>query len=156
IPALSVRQPVGDMYIASVDSRVVTRITDFDVRRIEREARDIETYLGIQRPLNAIRAAEIGQYVNFEDASFPSSIILSFESDYAEYDKDAKELVIRNYREGDGALTRMMRDIARVLDGQHRIEGLKNLEPQRSFDVIVTAFIGADISDQAYIFATVN
>src|ERR1700694_2097029 len=67
----SVRQPVGDMYIASVPASLITRIAYFDVRRIQREARDVETYLGIQRPLDLKRVEELSQYVNFRDASFP-------------------------------------------------------------------------------------
>lgn len=134
---------------------VVIRISDADVRRLVREEREIETYLGLQRPLNEKRAAEIGAYTNFQDASFPGSIILAIDEDYAEFDPDTGEVVIRNYKVGEEKPSKMMREIAHVLDGQHRIAGLKYLK-KGPFDVIVTLFIGADISDQAYIFATVN
>lgn len=154
IPATLVRQPVGDMYIASMPHDVITRIAYFDVRRISKEEREIETYLGIQRPLDVRRSGEIGQYVNFTDASFPSSIIVAVDEGYARYDEGGF-IVIRNYRDGETQPSTNIRDVARVLDGQHRIAGLEGFKGNR-FDVIVTIFIGADISDQAYIFATVN
>lgn len=156
IKAQKVRQPVGDMYIASVDSKIITRISHFDVRRIQKEARDVETYLGIQRPLDDKRVREIGEYVNFQDASFPGAIILALDSDYAEFDEESGQISIRNFRVGEEKPTRAMKDIARVLDGQHRIAGLEHFDKDRVFEVIVTVFIGADIADQAYIFATVN
>ena len=155
LPALRVAQPIGDMYIVSMPWQVATRITDSDVRRLSGVDREIETYLGMQRPLNLKRAEEIGEYVNFVDATFPSAIILAISDEYADFDPEKSEIEIRNFREGDDTPTRMMRDIAKVLDGQHRIEGLKKFRGE-NFDVIVTLFIGADVSDQAYIFATVN
>lgn len=154
VQAMKVRQPVGDMYIASIPHNVITKIAHFDVRRIVRESRDVESYLGIQRPLNLKRVDEISSYVNFRDASFPSSIIVSIREDYVSFD-DRGNLSLRNFRMGEAAPSIAIRDLARVLDGQHRIAGLEKFQGD-AFDVIVTIFVGADISDQAYIFATVN
>jgi DGQHR domain-containing protein len=46
-------------------------------------------------------------------------------------------------------------EIAKILDGQHRIEGLKNLS-KPPFDLPVSIFVNADMADQSYVFATVN
>ncbi|MDK2746685.1 MAG: DGQHR domain-containing protein [Brevundimonas sp.] len=154
VSALKARQPIGDLYIGSVDAQVLVRITDFDVRRKLEVERDVERYLGIQRPLDDKRVKQIGRYVNFVDATFPTACILAIEADYATYDEGSKELVIRNYREGEPP-TRNMRYIARVLDGQHRIAGLGHLEAG-TFEVPVVFFIGADLPEQANIFSTVN
>jgi DGQHR domain-containing protein len=62
---------------------------------------------------------------------------------------------VRNYREGENAPSTNIRKIARVIDGQHRIAGLFNFKGP-SFQTSLTIFIGSDISDQAYVFATVN
>jgi DGQHR domain-containing protein len=153
IPATLVQQPVGDMYIASIPHNIITRIAHFDVRRIVREAREVESYLGIQRPLSVKRVEEIGEYVNYYDSSFPSSIIVAIDENYVSY-RDGI-LHVRNFREGEDKPSTAIRDIARVLDGQHRIAGLENFKGDK-FDVIVTIFVGADLADQAYIFATVN
>ena len=45
--------------------------------------------------------------------------------------------------------------IAKVIDGQHRIEGLRNFGDER-FDINVSIFVDMDIADQAYLFSTVN
>jgi DGQHR domain-containing protein len=42
-----------------------------------------------------------------------------------------------------------------VIDGQHRIAGLYEFKSP-SFEMPVTVFIGSDLADQAYVFATVN
>jgi DGQHR domain-containing protein len=154
-PAIRIRQPIGDIYVASIDATSIQKITFFDVRRRIEEERDIERYLGIQRPLNARRVSQLNEYVNYRDATFPSSIIISVGSDYAWYDENKKLLSLSNTRLGEDKPSVMMSNLCRVIDGQHRIAGLETFRGQ-NFDLIVSIFIGSDISDQAYVFATVN
>jgi DGQHR domain-containing protein len=154
-PAMRVRQPIGDIIIAKMTSQQIQRITFFDVRRRLQELRDVERYLGIQRPLNTARVDDLKRYVNFSDATFPTSIIISVDSDYAEFDEDRMELTISNTRKGEDAPDIMIKNSCRVIDGQHRIAGLEGVGDSE-FDVIVSVFVGSDIADQAYVFATVN
>ena len=67
-------------------------------------------------------------------------------------------MTLSNYvPENGGEEPVLFKDIARVIDGQHRIKGLEAFNGgERDFDVIVTIFVGMDIADQAYIFSTVN
>lgn len=153
--AIRVSQPIGDLFIAAMDQKLIQDITFFDVRRRITEERDVERYLGIQRPLQPRRVEELHSYVNFIDATFPTSIILAIDSDYARFDEESGYLTISNTVEGDDAPTIAFRNLCRVIDGQHRIAGLEGSK-QEKFDVIVSIFIGSDISDQAYVFATVN
>src|SRR5208337_5519391 len=89
IPALRLRQPIGDIYLAAIDFRLLQKITFFDVRRVLRDQRDVEAYLGIQRPLNEFRVAELNKYVNFVDATFPTAVILAIdESECVSYEED--------------------------------------------------------------------
>jgi DGQHR domain-containing protein len=155
IRAIKVSQPIGDVFIASMDQKLIQDITFFDVRRRIAEERDVERYLGIQRPLQPRRVEELRAYVNFIDATFPTSIILAIDSDYAEFDEETGYLTISNAAQGEEKPTIAFRNLSRVIDGQHRIAGLEGLK-QGNFDVIVSIFIGSDISDQAYVFATVN
>ena len=46
-------------------------------------------------------------------------------------------------------------NVAKILDGQHRIAGLEGFEGNR-FDVLVTIFLEMDIEYQALVFATIN
>lgn len=156
VPALRASQPIGDLYLASFPHKTLSRIAFFDVRRRIQELRDIERYLGIQRPLNAARVADLHNYVNFADATFPTSIIISVPDDYASFDERRSRLTIRNFRVGEEQEPSIpIRMLARVIDGQHRIAGLMGYKGDR-FDVPVTVFIGSDIADQAYVFSTVN
>lgn len=156
IPALLVSQPIGDFFIGTMNWDDLCAISDFDIRRILKEKRDVETYLGIQRPLNQTRVKEIQQYVNTVDATFPTGVILAVEEEAIEYDRKRGTVILKNYMEPEEETDRIYyRQIARVLDGQHRIEGLKNFSGE-IFQINVIIFVGTDIADQANVFATVN
>ena len=156
-PCLRIQQPVGEFYIGVIGSEVLCDITYFDIRRIL-EQREIETYLGIQRPLNPSRVKELQEYVRTIDACFPTSVILAVPAVCAQFNELAGELKLSNYL-GDGRDQDndrvLYRNIAKVIDGQHRIEGLKEYSGT-PFQVNVSIFVEADISQQAYIFSTVN
>lgn len=155
LKCIPVQQPIGTFYIASIDSSLLCKIAEFDVRRMVRE-RDIETYLGIQRPLVSSRVKELQQYVRTADACFPTAVILAVEGRCARYDEKNNTLVLTNYIETEDLNDAVLvRQIAKVLDGQHRIAGLMNYEGP-TFEVNVSIFIDIDIADQAYIFSTVN
>jgi DGQHR domain-containing protein len=148
-------QPIGDLFLASVPFRTLIRISYFDVRRVLQQQRDVEMYLGIQRPLDDRRVKSLSDYVNYQDASFPTSVILAIEEDYAKFDERTNKMTVSNMKFDETSPSIPIARVARVLDGQHRIAGLRAFK-EETFDVPVTIFIGADISDQAHIFATVN
>jgi DGQHR domain-containing protein len=156
-PCIRARQPIGDIFVGAIPHKQLQRITYFDVRRVLRDERDFERYLGIQRPLDERRVGQLNTYVNFKDASFPTSIILALTEGYVSFDDKTNRMTVSNCREGEKAPSINLGQIARVLDGQHRIAGLQGFkgEPE-AFDLSVTLFVGADIADQAQIFATVN
>ena len=155
VDALKVTQPIGDLFIASIQYDILVKISYFDVRRVMRDMRDVERYLGIQRPLSERRVQELEKYVNFLDATFPSSIILAIDDEYASYNEESRKLILRNYKEAEDKPSIAISELARVLDGQHRIAGLEKFRGL-AFGLPVTIFIGSDIADQAYIFTTVN
>ncbi|WP_236580512.1 DGQHR domain-containing protein [Rubrivivax sp. A210] len=157
LDCIKVSQPIGDFFIASIPWQQLREITFADVRRLEKEARDVETYLGIQRPLNTKRVAEIGEYVNTADACFPTSVILAVDAHCARFDEAGRRIVLSNYYDSATPdLNRSRVQIAKVLDGQHRIEGLGALKRGSTFDINVSIFIDMDIENQAYVFSTVN
>jgi DGQHR domain-containing protein len=155
VPVLKVSQPIGEFFVGALESKRLCEITYFDVRRILRE-REFETYLGIQRPLNESRVKEIEQYVHTADACFPTAIILSVSADCAKYDEGSGLLTLSNYDDPEDPDKNIIyRQIAKVIDGQHRIEGLKNYKGP-SFGVNVSIFVDIDVAEEAYIFSTVN
>jgi DGQHR domain-containing protein len=147
LKCLEMVQPIGKMYVAVMDSIDLETISYTDIRRLESgtEKREVEIYTGIERPLSKKRAKEIGAYVNMVDASFPSSIILHVDPDNIHYDKQNMLLRIRNSE-----------NVAKVLDGQHRIAGLAELKSKKGFQLTITVFVGMELEDQAIIFATIN
>ena len=120
------------------------RISYSDIRRINTERRDVETYLGIERPLRNNRVAELKDYVNTADANFPSPIILAIAEEHTELDRETGLMRIK-----------VSDDVAKILDGQHRIAGLEGFKGD-NFDVLVTIFLEMDIEYQALVFATIN
>lgn len=155
VPCIQVNQPIGTFFIASIDSKSLCEITFADVRRMSGD-REIETYLGIQRPLSKSRVEEIQQYVTTVDACFPTAVILAIDGKCATYDSDHRTLTLKSYFDSDDREHSIPRlEIAKVLDGQHRIEGLRNYQGD-PFEVNVSIFVDMDVENQAYVFSTVN
>lgn len=161
VKALQVSQQIGDFYIAKISAEDLVKISYSDIRELERE-REVETYLGIQRPLNKSRAKEIKDYVKNYDATFPTSIILSINEENTNWVEKTGLLEI-SLDENESP--------AKILDGQHRIAGFMDIETLKPihdlcfferngefkpFELMVTIFVGLDLPEQANIFATVN
>ena len=154
IPVLVVRQPIGMFFVGVIDSLRLCDITDFDVRRLIRE-RDFEKYLGIQRPLDKSRVKEIKQYVTTKDACFPTGILLSVRASCARYDPATNQLTLSNFIDNEDPKNNVLyREIAKVIDGQHRIEGLKGGDIP--FELNISVFVDIDVALEGYIFSTVN
>jgi len=145
VNCIPVVQPIGTMYVCVMDSNFLQKISYADTRRNVNECRDIEIYVGVQRVLNPKREKEIGKYVNLCDASFPNSIVVAMSHKNVEYDDNRRILCIKDEE-----------SIASVLDGQHRIAGLKFLKSGTTFECIVTVFVDIDMEDQGIIFSTIN
>jgi len=155
-PCLKVSQPIGDFYVASLNSELLCKITHFDVRRIMNSEREFESYLGIQRPVEPKRVKDLKNYVQTEDACFPTAIILSIPADCARFDEKTNTMLISNkidVAEDESPI--YFGNIAKVIDGQHRIEGLKDYKGP-PFELNVSIFIEIDVSVEAQIFSTVN
>lgn len=168
LPVLKVEQPIGTFYIASVKAKDLVEISYSDVRRLAEDQRDLEKYLGIQRPVSAKRIKDIKKYIQGSDATFPTSVILAVDERCAEF--EAKDdyfgtLILKAYQPfaGEGEAAIPFSKIAKVIDGQHRIAAFMDDSQnwsfeydEQNFDINVSIFIGADVSEQANIFATVN
>lgn len=153
IAALPIVQPIGQFYVGVISHADLIQISFADMRRIERE---LDRYVGIQRKLLPQRVEEIGAFVNTIDATFPTSIVLSVPGSCAQYSEDTSELVLSEGLDERTGQVIPHYELAKILDGQHRIEGLKSLAKDVVFQVAVSIFVEADVADQAYVFATVN
>ena len=129
----------------SPDDEVDSGIEDMEENYIEIYEQDFEHFLGIQRELSSSRVKKIQQYVSNVDAAFPTAVLLAVSSEQARFDRDNYTLSIVKHK-----------NTAKIIDGQHRIAGLKNYAGSAKFDVNVAVFIDMDIQDQAMVFATIN
>lgn len=180
IPFLEVKQPIGSFYVCSMSWEELTDISFADIREINQASEDsneIDDYLGIQRKVSKGRIKEISQYVTNIDATFPTSVILHIRSQslyfngelIENYDdefieKNADNIITKNNVEVDFEknIISIRRDekIAKILDGQHRLEGFRKAveegEEITDFDFNVTIFVDLDLDDQAQIFSVIN
>jgi DGQHR domain-containing protein len=161
VNAFKITQQIGQFFVAKIKAEDLVKLTYSDVRALQNE-RDVETYLGIQRPLNERRAKEIQEYVKNYDAAFPSSVILHIDEEFISWDSTDNNLTFTF----DEKISP-----AKILDGQHRIAGFMDLktgkpiedvcyfkdgEDTQPFELMITVFVGLDLPEQANIFATVN
>lgn len=162
VKCIEVKQPIGIFYLASIDWKDVKTIARADIRRIEKgEGGKIETYLGIQRRLSADRVKEIGKYVRNIDATFPTAILLHISSVTTLNEGEDGVVNVEFNRDKSEMRIRESFDVAHILDGQHRIEGLKVgfSDPHSNadqFQLNVAIFVDLDMDDQSMVFATVN
>mgnify|MGYP002622717633 CR=1 FL=1 len=125
--------------------------------------------MGIQRKVSTKRVQELSDYVNTIDATFPTAVILAIDERCVELrpicSKSAEEFASTAFvmrlmnvpGDLDGSDTVLFREIAQVIDGQHRIVGLQHrVEKDSDFEINVAIFVGMDIADQAAVFSTVN
>lgn len=154
VHAIELEQPIGKFFLAKMKGRDLANISYSDVRRMEE--RDVEKYLGIQRPLRQNRVEEITQYILSPDATFPTAVIIAVDGKCAFWNDNQKTITFSpHHNEEDETQSIPFTKIAKILDGQHRVAALEEM-PTVDFDLNVAIFVDIDISDQANIFATVN
>jgi DGQHR domain-containing protein len=144
VPCIPLQQPIGIFYIAAIPSRDLADISFADRARIEDGDREIEVLSGLQRLLSPKRVAELKRYVTSIDACFPTGVILAMSSEDAIFDEVANTMSIR-----------YSNNVAKIIDGQHRIEGLAGYQGPL-FEINVTIFIDMEMEDQAIVFSTIN
>jgi DGQHR domain-containing protein len=166
ISVFRILQKRSEFYLAVMPARQLIDISYADVRRLADEQRDVERYLGIQRPVNPTRIKQIKKYLEAPDARFPTGIIVAVDEKCASLSDDGRTLTLSPYEpeDGSGESPIPVDRIAKVLDGQHRLAGFLSEQDKWQFDfsdedpfeLSVVIFVGADLATQAEIFATVN
>lgn len=168
-PVIRVTQNIGEFYIASMKASDLVNISYSDVRRLAAEKRDIERYLGIQRPIKENRIKQLKEYIKGRDATFHTSVIIAIDENCAELNEDESghlTLDLHPFYPEPGSDEEAVETnkIAKVIDGQHRIAAFMDdkdnwtfdFDNDDNFEINVSIFIGADVADQANVFATVN
>lgn len=161
LKVLKVNQPIGEFYIGAINPRKLNEIATVEIREFREGNPD--DLAGIQRELSVTRVNKLGEYVNFDYATFPTSVVIAIDERCTTLEEvDGCEGLFTLYvhdslevEEGDDEYIHL-EESAFIIDGQHRLAGIKKLENNRVFDINVSIFIGADLADKAEIFSKVN
>ncbi len=134
-PIIEVIQPAGVFYLASVESNVLINIAHVSPRSLEGN--------GVQRDATNSRVKEISAFCSKSDAIFPTPIIISVDTDKADI-INGKIIFDDDTPIGD------------VLDGQHRLLGLKHYSGSSQFQMPVAFMFNLTPEEEAYVFSIIN
>lgn len=161
LPAIRVRQPIGEFFLCSIPAEVLLKVA-YSIPATAREnSNGVFSFFGIQRRLDEKRLRAIGEYIDNDESTFPNSIILSANySDDGHYEED-EELRWGIIESTAGALTLRIpseKRLASIIDGQHRLEAFRHVhkEDRLSMELPCAIFINLPRAYQADIFATIN
>ena len=139
-----VEQPVGIFYIGKILTSDLLKIYYVNRRAISND--------GIQRDVSHDRITQIKYYLEEPDAIFPTSIVLNISSSNINITQkqlsESVDAIVLEYDDEN-------KEIAEVIDGQHRIIGLDNKSNSMKELPIVVLF---DLTqeDKAHIFSVIN
>lgn len=133
---LKVEQPIGTFYITSIKADTLSKIA-----RVERRNKNPE---GVQRELSRKRVTEISKYCGDPDATFPTPIIIAV-------DEDSNIEVHDNY-----LIIDENESLGEVIDGQHRLEGIKLSNHISKFELPVVLMFNLYPEEKAYVFSIIN
>lgn len=131
---LDFEQPIGYFFMTVLPAEFVVKIMTVKERKDG----------GVQRDDSRKRITEITRYCDDPDATFPTPIILSVSSDDVSFSDDRYVEFIDKEK------------YAEVLDGQHRIKGLKESNKISEFSLPIVFVINATEEQKAYIFSIIN
>lgn len=136
---IEVQQPIGTFYMCSVPAEQLVKIVE---SRAYSSTED-----GIQRDLSPDRTNAVANYCSDPDAVFPTPIVVSVDNSAAvEIDEQEHRIVILDTKN----------PIGQVIDGQHRLWGIKKSEYISRFNLPVVFMFNLTIEEKAYVFATIN
>lgn len=142
IKLIPFEQPIGQYHIGVLKADLLLEIVDVDPRRWDPIKKT--TVGGAQRPEDPKRTKEIAEYCSDPDATFPTPILVSL------YDIDSTTLA------GDKLTFSETEKIGVVLDGQHRLAGLRASGIADQFEVPVVFAFSLNREEQAYVFSIIN
>lgn len=141
---IEINQPIGTMYLVKLPASIVSEIAATQTRKAYND-NQTEGYIGIQRKLEDNRVKAIANYCKSRDAMFPTPIILSAPSKFFIIDEVKKTITVG--REGV---------YCSIIDGQHRIEGIKASGLMDKFELLVEFVFDTDPARDAYLFSIIN
>lgn len=136
IKYLKIEQPIGDFYLTTMEASTLAKVATVE-RRFENPD-------AVQREQSTERIKEIAKYCGDSDATFPTPIIIAIK-------EDADVRIDENY-----ILFNEDEILGEVIDGQHRLEGLKKSNYLSRFQMPVVLMFDLYPSQKAYVFSIIN
>ena len=140
---IKLKQPVGDMFLVKMKATQVASIAASKTRKSYNDSS------GIQRKLDPHRIKSIAEFCKTKNAMFPTPIILSASSDYFVINEEENTLTIPTISEDENKF-------CSIVDGQHRLEGLKESGVIDNFELLVSFVFDTDPSRDAFLFSIIN
>lgn len=140
---IKLEQPVGDMFLVKMKATQVASIAASKTRKSYNDSS------GIQRKLDPHRIKSIAEFCKTKNAMFPTPIILSASSDYFVINEEENTLTIPTISEDENKF-------CSIVDGQHRLEGLKESGVIGNFELLVSFVFDTDPSKDAFLFSIIN
>ncbi len=137
---MEVIQPIGTFYIGKIKAEDLISI--YTVNRRTNNT-------GVQRKLSEKKVKEIAKYCEDPDATFPTPIVVSINTKNIKFDPDFSEPGFIKIQYDEGV------SIAEVIDGQHRVEGIKRASV-KAFELMIVVMFDLTEQEKAYVFSTVN
>lgn len=133
---LDVKQPIGSFYLCSIEASILAKVVEIRERGPHPDA--------VQREQSKARVKEISEYCGDPDATFPTPIIVAVNLS-AKVRLDESFIY---FEENDV--------IGEVIDGQHRLAGLKKSNYINDFQLPVVFMFDLEPSQKAYVFSIIN
>jgi DGQHR domain-containing protein len=133
---IKVEQPIGTFYITSMKASTLAKIATVERRNEDPNA--------VQREQSDKRIKEIAKYCGDSDATFPTPIIIAVNEDANVELTDTTIRFDGNEIIGD------------VIDGQHRLEGIKASNYIAKFELPVVLMFNLYPEEKAYVFSIIN
>ncbi len=156
-------QPLGEFYAASLPARCLLETTYAEPLRVQLSEKSAVGFglIGGQRERKDLRLKEIGRFINTVEAAFPNSVILG--ANYREdgvLEEDPKKRWLAHRTTGAAGYELRIPTsarLARIIDGQHRLDGFQYANPERlDMNLLTAVYLDLPLAFQAYLFATIN
>lgn len=135
---LEVSQPIGTFFVSVIDAETLIKVTEVKHRGEYPDA--------VQRDLSQKRVKDIAKYCNDPDATFPTSVVISLNME------GGYKLDLTNNK----IIIDIDEIIGEIIDGQHRINGLKESGLAKDFSLPVVFMLDLDSYQKAYVFSIIN
>jgi DNA phosphorothioation-associated DGQHR protein 1 len=158
--AIKITQPLGTFYVFKMKASDL-KLVSYSSRAKYKKSGFLNNVFspisGTQRELLDKRGNEISRYINSVECAMPNSIVLGANiSEDGDLIEDEDKWYVEEDALGNCKLIiPTSRELASIIDGQHRLAGCMASERQ-DLELLCAVYLGLPLPYQAYLFASIN